>query len=641
MMKKRPAAMVACLALAAGGLAACSGGSGPDDAVDGFIAGWKSGDLGQIAFVEAAGSKIAAAEVSTALKDVSGDLAKTPPAVRRDGDTDEVEGTATAKITVDWTLPGDTHWTYPSTVRMIKGEDDAWSVIWEPAIVNAKLKTGDHLGVRRERADRGGILDGAGKPIVAERDVVVVGINPAEVDDAEDLTKALDSAFKAIRPALPPIDVSDLPAKIGGAENPEQFIEVVTLRREAYLQIRSRIQPLHGTTFREEKRDLAPSRTFARALLGTADAALKEDIDKDPAGVAEGDLVGHGGIQGAFDKQLRGTPGVSVVLAQKAPDGEVNDGDELFSTDPKAGKPVKTTLDPKVQNAADTALTGVKQRSALVAVRVSDGAVLAAANGPDGGSGENLAFTAQVPPGSTFKVVSGLGLLDSGKVSPSTVVNCPKTFTVDGRSFKNSENFELGKVPFQVDFAESCNTAFASLAPQLGDDGLATAGRSLGLEASWDMGVDAFSGKVSTGGSGAERAAATFGQGTTLVSPLAMASATAAVAHGSVVPPSVIADRPAPSGGAAPALKAGSLTPLRAMMRQVVTSGTATALKDVPGGPVSGKTGTAEFDDNPAHTHAWFVGWQGDVAFAVFVENGGGSGETAVPAAERFLRGLH
>ena len=67
-------------------------------------------------------------------------------------------------------------------------------------------------------------------------------------------------------------------------------------------------------------------------------------------------------------------------------------------------------------------------------------------------------------------------------------------------------------------------------------------------------------------------------------------------------------------------------------MREVVTSGTATALKDVPGGAVSGKTGTAEFDDNPAHTHAWFVGWQGDIAFAVFVENGGASAATAVPS---------
>lgn len=75
-------------------------------------------------------------------------------------------------------------------------------------------------------------------------------------------------------------------------------------------------------------------------------------------------------------------------------------------------------------------------------------------------------------------------------------------------------------------------------------------------------------------------------------------------------------------------------------MREVVTAGTAKALADVPGGPVYGKTGTAEYDNNPAHTHAWFVGWQGDVAFAVFVEQGGSSTSSAVPISERFLRAL-
>lgn len=75
------------------------------------------------------------------------------------------------------------------------------------------------------------------------------------------------------------------------------------------------------------------------------------------------------------------------------------------------------------------------------------------------------------------------------------------------------------------------------------------------------------------------------------------------------------------------------------MMREVVTAGTGSALKDVPG-EVYGKTGTAEYDDNPAHTHAWFVGWRGDVAFAVFVEKGGASTASAVPMAERFLRAL-
>ncbi|WP_239083853.1 penicillin-binding transpeptidase domain-containing protein [Asanoa ishikariensis] len=638
-MTRRPTALLAGLALVAAGLAGCSSDPGPDDAVDGFLSAWKSGDLSQIAFVEPTGSKVAATEVTTALKELSGELFKTPPAVRRDGDPKEVEGSATAAITLDWTLPGGTHWTYPSTVRLIQGNDDVWSVIWEPAILNAKLKSGDQLALRRQRPERAGILDGAGKPIVEPRDVVVVGVEPAGVDDPAGIARALDSAFKSVRPALPKIDVSDLPKRITSAEDPEQFLEVVSLRRDAYLQIRSKIQPLEGTRFREEKRDLAPTRAFARALLGSADPALKEDIDKRPDEVAAGDLVGHGGLQGALDKQLRGTPGVSVVIANKGPDGEVTDGEELWRSEAKPGTPVKTTLDVSVQNAADTALAGLKQRSALVAVRVSDGAVLAAANGPDGGSGENLAFTAQVPPGSTFKVVSGYGLLESGKVTASTAVDCPKTFTVDGRSFKNSENFALGKVPFQVDFAKSCNTAFASLAPSLGDDGLAAAGRALGLEAKWDLGVDAFSGKVSTGGSAAERAAAAFGQGTTLVSPLSMASATASVAKGAAVTPKVLSDRPGAGDGSA--LKADALGPLKSMMRQVVTSGTATALKDVPGGAVSGKTGTAEFDDNPEHTHAWFVGWQGDIAFAVFVENGGGSGTTAVPAAERFIRALH
>ena len=76
-------------------------------------------------------------------------------------------------------------------------------------------------------------------------------------------------------------------------------------------------------------------------------------------------------------------------------------------------------------------------------------------------------------------------------------------------------------------------------------------------------------------------------------------------------------------------------------MREVVTVGTGAALADVPGGPVFAKTGTAEFDDTDKNkTHAWTLGWQGDVAFVVFVENGGTSTATAVPIVEKFLRAL-
>ncbi|MBF9131015.1 penicillin-binding protein [Plantactinospora sp. S1510] len=627
------------LLLVTGALVGCSGSDGPERAVDAFIAGWRGGDLNKVGFRDPAGGRIPATDVADEIRELSGDLAKTPPALRREGEAKITADTATVTVRVDWTLPDNTHWTYPSEIHLKRGNDDDWQVLWEPKVVEPKLTSGDQLALRRLPAKRAQVTDGAGNGIVLPRPVVVVGVQPGEVSNVPALVRDLDRAFKAIRPPITPaIDLSDLPKRLSEAK-PDAFVDIVSLRRDAYLQIKSRIYDLPGTKFRDEQRELAPYRGFAAALLGSVDPVQAADLEANPGLFSDGDVVGHGGLQGRYDKQLRGGTGISVIITSKRPDGSVTPtGTEAFRREPAAGIPLKTTLDVRVQSAADRAVEAEKRRSALVAVRISDGAVLAAANG---GSAENLAFTAQVPPGSTFKMVSTLGLLDAGAVTLDGPVACPKTFTVEGRSFKNSDSFELGTVPFRTDFAKSCNTAFAALAPKLGPDGLANAGRSLGLEGTWQLGVDAFTGKVSAGGSAAERAAAAFGQGTTLVSPLSLAAATAGVARGQWQQPKLVVEpNPGQAAPPGPQLQAGSVEPLRTMMREVVTSGTGSALKDVPGKPVYGKTGTAEYDDNPAHTHAWFVGWQGDVAFAVFVEKGGASTATAVPIAERFLRSL-
>ncbi len=77
-------------------------------------------------------------------------------------------------------------------------------------------------------------------------------------------------------------------------------------------------------------------------------------------------------------------------------------------------------------------------------------------------------------------------------------------------------------------------------------------------------------------------------------------------------------------------------------MRAVVTRGTATDLAAVPGGAVFGKTGTAEHGStSPPKADAWFTGYQGDLAFAVLVENGQTSGVPANPIAQKFLTALH
>jgi cell division protein FtsI/penicillin-binding protein 2 len=74
-------------------------------------------------------------------------------------------------------------------------------------------------------------------------------------------------------------------------------------------------------------------------------------------------------------------------------------------------------------------------------------------------------------------------------------------------------------------------------------------------------------------------------------------------------------------------------------MRAVVTEGTAGFLGDAPGGPVGAKTGTAEFGTGtPPDTHAWMIATQGDLAVAVFVEEGTSGSQTAGPILAEFLR---
>jgi cell division protein FtsI/penicillin-binding protein 2 len=309
-----------------------------------------------------------------------------------------------------------------------------------------------------------------------------------------------------------------------------------------------------------------------------------------------------------------------------------------FHTDAGPGSDVKTTLDPKVQEAADKVLVGATKNTAIVAIRISDGAILGVANS----GAYNNALLAQVPPGSMFKAVTATNLLDSGQLTTSSPVNCPKSLVVDGYTITNAGGEVLGNVPLIDDFAQSCNTAFASLAPKLGPTGLRDTAKVLGIGQPWDIGIDAYTGSVSANGSGSEQAAAAFGQGKTLVSPLVMASAAASIARGQFKQPKLVLD-PAPAKPAAdgPALKPGTVDGMKAMMRKVVTDGTGTKCKNVPGAPIYGKTGTAEHDTaHPELTHSWFMGFRGDIAFAVFVEDGGSSIAAAVPLTAQFFTAL-
>lgn len=138
-----------------------------------------------------------------------------------------------------------------------------------------------------------------------------------------------------------------------------------------------------------------------------------------------------------------------------------------------------------------------------------------------------------------------------------------------------------------------------------------------------------------------DQAASAFGQGRVLVSPVAVAVSTAAVAGGALRSPHLVTEPASAAAAVPPALPGGPVDTLRGLMREVVTSGTGSAVAGVPGGLVAGKTGTAEHGSGPnPPTEAWFTGWQGDIAFCVFVQDGGFGGDVAAPIAARFLTAL-
>ncbi len=618
-------------ALAAGALTAtlvsCSHRPGPASAVNGFLDGWRDQKFAaSVQLISATGSPLAGDTVATEIKTISGDLAAIKPTLKA-GKVTESKNDATAAIDVSWPIENGVTWSYQTTLRL--HYDKQWHPIFEPSVIEPDLTDTATMAIKTTASHRGDILGGNGQPIVSDQQVVHVGIQPSEVvGDPAALVATVNAALKTVQAD---VDPTDLVNRIKAAK-PDAFVDVVTLRDAAYQQVKPKIYDLPGTKFVRDTAKLAPTRTFAHALLGTVGDVTKERMDAHPGKYQIGDQVGFGGIEEAYDDQLRGSPGVSVVIpGPKTNDGTSGQDKVLFHKDPVDGKPIKTTIDVATQNAADKALTTVTQPAAIVAIRISDGAIVAVANGPDA-TGLDLALTAQVPPGSMFKTVTATNLLEAGKVDVNTPVKCDDQLTVDGYTIHNAEPEEgIGNAPLHVDFAKSCNTAFASLAPMLGPTGLGDTAKRLGVGIPWDLGVDAYTGSVSANGDGAEQAAAAFGQGKTTVSPVVMAGMAAAVARGQWKQPHLVLD-PAPAKPAAdqPALKQSTVDALHQMMREVVTDGTGVGVKNIQP-PISGKTGPAEHDNTPSPTHSWFMGSRGDIAFAVFVQDGGMSTEAAVP----------
>ncbi len=594
-------------------------------AADRFAGAWSHRDVLKVGYAGRTADQVAASFKSTTAGLGGAPLKVTVTSLTRDGDR------ATGKLSVAWTVAEGSTWAYTMPISLTRDNNELWDVVardgatmWAPD-VDAKAK----LVATRTWGKRGEVLGSDGSPILAVGKVYDVAIDPARASaqTVADLEKVVDEpAGKLV--------AKYNTAKASGSKAP---IPVVAYRETDFQTRKAQLDALIGVIYPPRVQPLAPSSTFARPLLGSYGPVTAETIKNGKGRYVAGDYAGLSGLQGQYDAALGGTPGVRVTASDK-PDVP------LFEKPAVDGAPMTLTLDAKTQSAAEAALAGSGAvPSALVAVDVATGDLLAVANSPS--FGMNRALLSSYAPGSTLKVATTYSLLTKG-LSPSKPVLCPPSVVVDGLTMRNYEHETLGLVPFSVDFAHSCNTAFVGLAATMGDSDVHDAALALGIGAGWDnhLGIaGTFDGSVPVATSKTEKAATAFGQAKTSVSPASLAVMVASVARGSYIEPALIRTPAVAGADRAPKpLDAKAIGQLRNLMRLVVTNGTATAvMKSVSGGPVYGKTGTAEYGSgNPPATHAWFVGWQGPVAFAVLVEQGKSGATDAAPIAKSFLENL-
>ncbi|MEX2985780.1 penicillin-binding transpeptidase domain-containing protein [Streptomyces sp. C36] len=378
--------------------------------------------------------------------------------------------------------------------------------------------------------------------------------------------------------------------------------------------------------------DLAPGQALTTGAVGAPPVTV---VDRDGA---ELDVKAYPSLtyllpelRKRFGEKAGGEPAVEVRAG--APGATA--ARTLHTVSQGKAARLKTTLSANVQRAAESAVSR-RSDASVVAVKPSTGEILAIANAQK--TEFNPALNGQTAPGSTMKVVTAALLLEQGKAAPGKALPCPKNATY-GMTFHNVEDSENPKATFAQDFAASCNTAFISLAGQVGDDALAAQARDVfGLGLDWKVGVGAFDGKVPAD-AGAGKAAAMIGQGRVQMSPLNMASVAATVRTGSFHQPYLVDpaldDRQVAK--AARSLSPSAARDLRSMMRLTAVSGTGARAMSGLGGDVGAKTGSAEVDGQSA-PNGWFTAYRGDVAAAAVVPQGGHGGDSAGPIVAAVLR---
>ncbi|MCW3010742.1 MAG: penicillin-binding protein 2 [Solirubrobacterales bacterium] len=369
------------------------------------------------------------------------------------------------------------------------------------------------------------------------------------------------------------------------------------------------------------------------------------------------------------------------ALAGEDKDGITTLFDELSGKRPD-GEDMTTTLDAQAQRVAIQALAG--RKGSVVALDPRTGAVKVMVSTPGYDPNEvrtqarfnafnrdpaspllNLATQAGDPPGSTFKVVTAVAAIDSGKYEPGSRVNGRNGKPISGVPLNNFGQADYGDITLTEALTRSVNTVWAQVGEDLGKDTMAEYMERFGFgkdpQLDYPDGQMLPSGPYRDGKRISPRSRfvdvgrMAIGQSLLRVSPMQMALVASAVANGGELMKPHLLDRIVDGDGRTTeevepevqerVMKAETAAKVTEMMASVVREGSGTAAA-LAGIEVAGKTGTAEKNIEQRINQPWFIGFAPRsapkyvVAATIEQSVGGTGGDVAAPIAKQVLQEL-
>ncbi|MGH2874259.1 MAG: penicillin-binding transpeptidase domain-containing protein [Solirubrobacteraceae bacterium] len=395
------------------------------------------------------------------------------------------------------------------------------------------------------------------------------------------------------------------------------------LNRHTELPPRATLEASNGTPLAQGPQRTSPIPDVASQVvgsLGPIPATLRQSYMQQ--GYPAGAQVGLDGLELVFQRHLAGRIGGQLLAG----------GRVLASAAPVQAAPVRTTIDPNLEQAAIAAMGG--EYAGITVMDPRTGALEALAG---------IAYSAPQPPGSTMKIVTSTAALQAGIVKLTTAFPYATSATLDGYTMNNAGGEDCGGTLLNA-FAVSCNSVFAPLGATLGGARLVATARRFGFDHPTGIAgaVESTIPSASQIGDSLAVGSSAIGQGLVQATPLEMADIGATIGMGGRRPiPTLLASRRPRFVHVTSRRVAREV---QQMMVAVVQYGTGTSAQ-IPGVQVAGKTGTAEVRNstgapnsakanNPKNTDAWFVGYAPVghprvVVAALFPNQGYGAGLAA------------